>query len=242
MEPLANCISLVHMIGSPKGSRKLLWRNVRLECERMRADRHSFDAMTVLTAMQALSIYVLIRLDEGETEHNNLDVQLHYTVTILADRMAQLDCVRKTEQLEKPSDRPTWYDWLMEESRRRLSIVYRIINMLVYFEPPGLCSPPSDLILAPLPARKLLWEATEEQYESHMRSQEVDYAYAMAKTGGLVRLTDVTSSPLLDHTELTYEYEMLGAATTRGTASWEEWLADMDGFGGLIVLAASMMQ
>jgi hypothetical protein len=36
MEPLRNCISLVHMISSRvQGSRKLFWRNVRLECERL---------------------------------------------------------------------------------------------------------------------------------------------------------------------------------------------------------------
>jgi hypothetical protein len=39
MEPLANGISLVHMISTGlKGSRKLFWRNVRLECERLHAE------------------------------------------------------------------------------------------------------------------------------------------------------------------------------------------------------------
>jgi hypothetical protein len=34
IEPLTNCISLVHMISSRvKGSRKLFWKNVQLECE-----------------------------------------------------------------------------------------------------------------------------------------------------------------------------------------------------------------
>lgn len=38
-EPLINCISLVHMIGSKvRGSRKLFWKNVRLECERLLED------------------------------------------------------------------------------------------------------------------------------------------------------------------------------------------------------------
>lgn len=32
--------------------------------------------------MQALSIYVLIRLDEGETDHNNYDFLLMATVTV----------------------------------------------------------------------------------------------------------------------------------------------------------------
>lgn len=37
MEPLYNCISLMHMIGrSLPGSRALFWRNVRMECERMK--------------------------------------------------------------------------------------------------------------------------------------------------------------------------------------------------------------
>ncbi len=36
MEPITNCISLVHMIGSKShGTRKLFWRNVRQECERL---------------------------------------------------------------------------------------------------------------------------------------------------------------------------------------------------------------
>jgi len=35
MEPLNNCISLLHMVNSGvTGSRKLFWRNVRMECER----------------------------------------------------------------------------------------------------------------------------------------------------------------------------------------------------------------
>ena len=39
MEPLTNCISLMHMLGSGiQGSRKLFWKNVRLECERLYQD------------------------------------------------------------------------------------------------------------------------------------------------------------------------------------------------------------
>lgn len=39
MEPLTNCISLVHMISSGvRGSRKLFWKNVRMECERLFTD------------------------------------------------------------------------------------------------------------------------------------------------------------------------------------------------------------
>jgi hypothetical protein len=36
----------------------------------------------LLAAMQALLIYVLIRLEEGETEHNNFDFLLGAAVTV----------------------------------------------------------------------------------------------------------------------------------------------------------------
>lgn len=39
MEPLTNCISLVHTLSNRiHGSRKLFWKNVRMECERLCAD------------------------------------------------------------------------------------------------------------------------------------------------------------------------------------------------------------
>lgn len=39
MEPLTNCISVVRMIsGGVRGSRKLFWKNVRMECERLVAE------------------------------------------------------------------------------------------------------------------------------------------------------------------------------------------------------------
>ena len=41
MEPLTNCISLVHMISRGfQGSRKLFWKNVRLECEHLFQEVH----------------------------------------------------------------------------------------------------------------------------------------------------------------------------------------------------------
>lgn len=102
MEPLNNCISLVHMLSSRvRGSRKLFWRNVRMECERLCAEvggvllprpevleangslQHlELNEWELLAAMQALSIYILIRLDEGETDHNNIDSLLIATVIV----------------------------------------------------------------------------------------------------------------------------------------------------------------
>ena len=89
--------------------------------------------------MQALSIYILIRLDEGETEQNNLDSLLLATVTvsaqgtgpssyfnfnnvmqILSKRFGHSDITREMRQsFDKITSKISWDDWLFEESRRR---------------------------------------------------------------------------------------------------------------------------
>lgn len=40
------------------------------------------DSLELLACMQALCIYILIRLDEGETEHNNFDSLMVKTVIV----------------------------------------------------------------------------------------------------------------------------------------------------------------
>lgn len=42
----------------------------------------SLSRWELLTAMQALSIYILIRVDEGETEYNDFDALLIAAVTV----------------------------------------------------------------------------------------------------------------------------------------------------------------
>lgn len=51
-------------------------------CIDKRSQSAIMDKWGLLAALQALSIYILIRLDEGETEHNNLDSLLLITVVV----------------------------------------------------------------------------------------------------------------------------------------------------------------
>lgn len=146
---------------------------------------------------------------------------------------------------------PSWRNWLYEESRRRyepphstrfqtiltqhqrLGVVYRVINMLVYFEPSTMCQLQTDLILAPLPAKKQLWEAGDEngwKTESE-RGVGVPSSFGLAANGDLVKL-EQSQSHCSDTVFLPVE---------RKTANWEEWCSGMDGFGGLVMLAASLV-
>lgn len=242
MDPLSKCISLVHMTDSEAHtSRKLFWQKVRLECELLCEEHRKLNEWGLLGAMQALSIYILIRLGEGETDYNNLDFLLLATVTILAKQLSRKDFTDGTRSAPgEEGPQVSWKDWIFEESRRRLSVICRVVNMLVYFEPAAMCDLPTHLILAPLPARKQLWEAGNEsawRAESD-REPGVETAFGLAADGELVKLDD---GHLYSNHAVLIQKSSDARALPKSTKGWEEWCSGMDGFGGLVMLTASMI-
>ncbi|KAI1625198.1 hypothetical protein EDD37DRAFT_379989 [Exophiala viscosa] len=238
MEPLTNCISLVHMISSGvRGSRKLFWKNVRLECERLCEEHKRIEKWGLLAAMQALSIYILIRVDEGQTDDNDFDFLLITTVVIMAKQLRDIYQTSDTESaLYDHSVESSWKNWIFEESSRRICVVYRVVNLLVYFEPAALCEMQTDLVLAPLPAKKQLWEAGNEfVWKSEIeRDPAARTAFGLAGDGELVKLDEgpmCCSDAIMLHKPLNY----------RGVGNWDEWCSGMDGFGALVMLTASLI-
>jgi hypothetical protein len=113
--------------------------------------------------------------------------------------------------------------------------------MLIYFEPAAMCDLPTDLILAPLPANRQLWEAGD-QFAWKTESQKepgIQVSFGLAADGEMVRLDEGR----LSCTDAWLSHESLDAsrASSKSAASWEEWCSGMDGFGGLVMLAASLI-
>ncbi len=112
--------------------------------------------------------------------------------------------------------------------------------MLVYFEPAAQCNLPGNLILAPLPAKKKLWEADSEiswKTESD-KDFEIPTAFGLAADGGLTKL----SADETYHCGSLQGHEHLDDRSLSGSnADWDEWCSGMDEFGGLVMLAASLV-
>jgi hypothetical protein len=106
--------------------------------------------------------------------------------------------------------------------------------MLIYFDPAALCDLDTDLVLSPLPSRKTLWEAGDKfaWKEVNERGSPHQPNFALASNGDLVEL-DI-GKPCSGGLSLYAEFQ------SRRTASWQEWCAGMDSFGGLVMLAASL--
>jgi hypothetical protein len=112
--------------------------------------------------------------------------------------------------------------------------------MLMYFEPGAMCGMPTDLILAPLPARKQLWEAADEfawRAESQ-REPGIQVSFGLAADGDIVKLDESR----LSCSDVWLSHHSSDSRTpSRSTASWEEWCAGADGFSALVMLAASLI-
>jgi hypothetical protein len=131
----------------------------------------------------------------------------------------------------------------------RLAIVYRVVNKLIYFDPVSKCDLPAEFILAPLPAKRQLWEAGNE----HAWKVEVNkepralVSFGLASSGEVVQLSDGRLS--CSDTWLPNPYispRSQGSTTPSDgnestTEHWEEWCTGIDAFGGLVMLAASLI-
>ncbi|KAH6636334.1 hypothetical protein F5144DRAFT_175443 [Chaetomium tenue] len=243
MEPLNNCISLLHMTraGVP-GNRKLFWRNIRMECERFYQEYHGWNKWQLLAAMQALLIYLISKVDKAQPEYNSLDSLLVAAVVALATRLGTV-----VDAPDNDLD-STWNTWIFEESRRRLCVMYQVVDMLVYFEPAGMCNvrKQTDLVIAPLPAKKRLWEAGNVlawKAESEKEEADTRAAFALAGSGDLVRIDQAELQCISDVARLGYKPQDSGAPGLMWrTADWDDWCSGMDGFGGLVMLAASLTE
>lgn len=233
LEPLANCMSLLGLLSTNvRGSASLFWRNVRTECDRLSSTHHKLNKLGLLAAIQALLVYMLVRVAEGETEHNNHDAALLGTITILLEDLRK---ILQCQPLELVKHGKSWSNWIFEESKRRMAVVFRIVNMLVCIDPATPCGIQPGLILAPLPARKQLWEAENEQQWllECGRRKEVNSGFGLAMNGDLVTMDE-------------YQKKLLGIqsvepwTSSRSKENWEEWCSGIDGFGALIMLAASL--
>jgi hypothetical protein len=134
--------------------------------------------------------------------------------------------------------------------------------MLIYFEPSGDCdSRETGLVLAPLPARKQLWEANDEiawkmeadkdiqqgprTATTESRCSSSPPAFGLATNGELVSLDMRQGQNFCSRAAVSLRTQQTlldGGKSSKGRANWEDWCAGMDGLGGLVMLAASLLQ
>lgn len=202
--------------------------------------------------MQALTVYILVRLQEGETPDNNHDILLLSTLWVSTFRTFKHCATTDSEQIVACAlneqvnfgsciarsglySGPDRRDWIFEESRRRLALVYQILKMLYSLDPTTSCVEPDGFLLAPLPGRKQLWEAPDEQswMEEKSRDGPVSSVFGVLTGGQMVKLQE---QQIVMPNEYGLPSEMVEEGSGR---NWQEWFSGMDGLGALVTLATA---
>jgi hypothetical protein len=109
----------------------------------------------------------------------------------------------------------------------RISLIFNCIRMLFALDPPGKCVTPSGFLLAPLPARKQLWEAPDADAWMLERCRDI---------GGIPDVFGILQNGLRNGQAFVVEPRPV----EESVENWQEWCSGMDGLGTLIMLAATL--
>ncbi|KAH7144328.1 hypothetical protein B0J13DRAFT_554955 [Dactylonectria estremocensis] len=159
LKPLVACHGIAHIFVSRNThSDDFLWRTIDSEQCRIMDDIQTLSRGEILAAIQSIVIYTIIRLIGSGREYFTTNRGMLRNMKKLAERFTQLFPGPLSPTHERDS-RPTWEDWIFEESRRRLSITCFLMALVVGTEGSDDIANPFCL---PLPGSKVLWEARSD--------------------------------------------------------------------------------
>ncbi|KAF2669837.1 hypothetical protein BT63DRAFT_423815 [Microthyrium microscopicum] len=222
---LARCAGIMAIWSTrSKDNQHYIWKIIRMEQERLSAESNTFKDWTAVAALQAILMYILLRVSAEDDEDADFDIPLIQTMTQLAQVVKGITvkyCDPKSEET------PTWENWVLVESLRRtisaLFIIYFLFEMA-----PGTSNCPSGLgdsgfdsakhwseML--LPSSKGLWQAqTRAQWEQEYRASNNDQRS--------------TFGELLTHDDV----------QSQSAGLLDRWMGQVDEFGTLVIAAASL--
>ncbi|KAL7902931.1 hypothetical protein HDV64DRAFT_284772 [Trichoderma sp. TUCIM 5745] len=209
-QSLLRCMSLVSLFKvRTDSSKKLVWKWIRLEQEKILLKHVDFDKWELLAAFQALLVYCLLRIQEVPVDNDGFEPALLTTVNLVFNALTSTTGgICKSELPGDPS--VTWMDWIFNESKRRTVLIFQILNILIEMSTEASSYPTCGFVLIPLANSAALWNASsieEWQTEFEVCTKERNL-HGLLKTGVLMKL-------LLNDD-----------AVTLWSVGWEDWRAE----------------
>ncbi|TVY42537.1 hypothetical protein LOCC1_G005463 [Lachnellula occidentalis] len=221
LAPLNNCAAIVKWYSvKNKDNIKFIWGTIRAEQERLLAEYSNYSDQDAVAALQAITVYFLLRISEDNEKVTNFDIPLIYTMVCDDEQEIAMRVKNVFRKYDNPSIRVTWEDWILAESLRRTMIVLFLIDLLFDIASP-LHSYKCDGSLLrelALPCGKALWKASSRE------EWETEYALQRSKAYGRRQLT----------------YGDLVNFHDREEGTLDPWLSQLDDFGTLVMSATSV--
>lgn len=217
--PLLRCAAIVGLWGNKTPSNSsYFWKILRIEQQHLMQEIPEYEDSVAINALQAVTIYFLLRVSSRDDEDIEFDVPLIHTMVELGQRVRGL--IKKYCDPASPV-RPNVCGWIMAESLRRTIATLFIIELWFDMSPGMIKGPCNSLALWSemfLPCSRQLWEArTEAEWTKtyDILGDERPYYGELLQHGNL----DYARSSLLDG-----------------------WMANVDDFGKLVINVASVAE
>ncbi|KAH6603910.1 hypothetical protein Trco_007356 [Trichoderma cornu-damae] len=235
---LSICASLVGMwLERTPASSPFIWETIYNEVARMQKEHESYDSETMLEAVQAITIYLLLQARDKEALAKNHVKLLLVTLGEIGQKLHEsLEYNTFVDTLENPLDRSTWV--LYEGARRTLSLLF-IIDMFLEFNlshHDSRCR--QGFAVSPLPCIRELWEVPST-YEWSRRYSAFLRGRAVSK---ILTLADYKLSQHLSADDLLNGSSSAGGGCVGIIKDVMRWCEGMDQFGTLIALVATLIR
>ncbi|KAL6909269.1 hypothetical protein GGI43DRAFT_394978 [Trichoderma evansii] len=226
-QSLLTCMGLVSLFKTrTDSSKKLVWKLIKLEQEKILSKHSEFDKWELLAAFQALLVYCLLRVQEVPVDNGGFEAALLTTVNLVFNALtSSTGGIRKSELPDDPG--VTWMDWIFNESRRRTVTIFQILNIIIEMSTEASAYPTCGFVLIPLPNSALLWNAncieewqTEFQFEICSKERKI---YGLLRTGVLMKLLLTDDCVILR------------------TVEWEDWRAEVGEIGTLVMIVGALL-
>lgn len=132
------------------------------------------DKWTMLAMLQAITVYILLRIFDQDSFSVDFDRELVSAMTEIAiiSEQAKFLCRAEVEGW-----RPEWKEWVLFESKRRTVTLLFILHLLFDIKPEQRAKSKVGLSVLPLPAHKQLWQASDEEewkqaYDEMLKGRE----------------------------------------------------------------------
>ncbi|KAH7324431.1 hypothetical protein B0I35DRAFT_424159 [Stachybotrys elegans] len=223
--PLVNCVSLVHMFKAEAEPNKMfVWSVIKLEQERILLEHPSWDRWGMLSSIQALVVYCLLRLSD-QSGRKELDGPLLLTLNVVSRALAASLGDNHTANFSNDV-KLAWQDWVFNESLRRTLLVMRILDMVVDISEGLACNPVPGFAIMPLPSNATVWGAQSlELWQAEFSvCYEERIIYGLSETGQLTKLQQTPT----------------GVQTS--IAKWEDWNAAAGELASIVMIAGTLLE
>ncbi|KUJ14516.1 uncharacterized protein LY89DRAFT_736549 [Mollisia scopiformis] len=210
--PIQNCAMIIRWHSADdKNNTVYIWKTISLELEKFSKECPENSDENAVAALQAITIYFLLRISEDMDEAAVYDMLLIHTMVKVATKVKD-----RIKSNNIRADR--WEHWMLTESIQRTITVILLLDMLFEISPFFPARECDGTLLADiaLPCSKGLWTA----------STEVEWEIAHSAE-------DKQTSKTLTYADLmNFQHQEEG--------SLDFWLSYIDNFGTLLMAAASL--